>query len=145
MTNLLAPKTLEDCQHEIDQLRLHSPDFDLLFVDALHPETGTLIARLRCQFRAPYSCGVQTGALLPKDPSDDAEKWQYRFSITADGPAHVLHAFLTEYSAMKTEPSLSYTDRHDKMRDEQLRQQAESTADEDARFSALLSQEPCEE
>jgi hypothetical protein len=129
----MTPESSEECQREIDHLRRHELDFDELFVDAIDPNDGEVVARLYLQFRAPFSSRRQEGyGMTHQDQTKGPVKWQYDFSITEDDSARVLHEFSNEYSAMKCEPSLSYSKEHDKFRDAELRRQAEHDADGDA-------------
>jgi hypothetical protein len=109
----MTPESSEECQREIDHLRRHELDFDELFVDAIDPNDGEVVARLYLQFRAPFSSRRQEGyGMTHQDQTKGPVKWQYDFSITEDDSARVLHEFSNEYSAMKCEPSLSYSKEH---------------------------------
>ena len=128
----MPPETREQCQAEIDHLRRDEPDFDELLVDAIDPDTREVVARLYLQFRSPFHSRRQEGyAMTHQDPTKP-QKWRHNYSIDEDDPARVLHAFNAEYSAMKLHPSLSSSRQHEKMRDTQLRRQAEQAADQDA-------------
>jgi hypothetical protein len=131
-----GPKTTDECRREIERLRVEEPDHDMLFVDALASKDGALVARLHCQFRAPYRCGVQRDAML-----GDETKWQYRFSINPDDPARVLHEFMQAHSEALFEFALSYSDHHDRCRDNELRIQAEQAADQDAQIEERIEEE----
>lgn len=133
-----APWTLETleerCREEIAHLRSACPDYDLLYVDAV--QQGEVVARLRCQFRPPYGCGVQHGKLL--NQSEQSTQWQYRFAIDESCPARVLYEFLREHQTVTFNMALDYSKQHDKFRDEQLKLQTERCAEADSITNELI-------
>jgi hypothetical protein len=124
--NIMAPKNLEECQWEIEHLRQCELDRDAIEVEAIDPQTGNATARLYCQFRAPFRARRQD------DPQGKPKMWQYVYSITEAHPARVLHEFVTKHHKMRLVPFLLCSEAHDKMREAQLKEEAEHPSKETA-------------